>query len=212
VGYRVRMAPEAGKWVAGLAAQVSSACSSRQARDAPRRVLGKIGFWVAQSGLEAAYQQQLAALARARRAVADVATSRKRLELQVGELERQGGEQADPGTGAGDASRRGAAERSQATRDVTGQLAELRRQYAEMRAKEERVAAAGRRLMAEVDAFRTGKEATKAAYMAAEEAAEAVRAQMSRHQELSRAGQGLFATDSPRVPAGLRSGMSSSAS
>ena len=43
-----------------------------------------------------------------------------------------------------------------------------------MQAKEERVTAASRRLMAQVNAFKTGTEATKTAYTAAEEAAQAV--------------------------------------
>ena len=167
MGYQIRTAPEVEKWVAGVIAHVSSAWYSSPAPSAPRWVLGKIGFWVAQPGLDAAYQQQLVALTRVRRAAADVATSRKRLELQIGELERQADEQEDPSSKASEASQAGAADRGQTARDVTGQLADLRHQYAEMQAKEERITAASRRLMAEIDAFRTGKEATKAAYTAA---------------------------------------------
>jgi hypothetical protein len=63
---------------------------------------------------------------------------------------------------------------------IAGQLAGQRRQYGDMQAKEERVTAASRRLMAEIDAFRAGKEATKAAYTAAGEAAGAVWAEVSR--------------------------------
>ena len=115
-------------------------------------MLGTIGFWVAQPGLDAAYQQHFAELQRARRAVADLATSCKRLELRIAELERQAG----------------------TAQDVTGQLTHLRRQYADMQAKEERVTAASRQLMIEINAFKTGTEATKTAYTAAEEAAQAV--------------------------------------
>jgi hypothetical protein len=53
-------------------------------------------------------------------------------------------------------------------------LTQLRLRYADMQAKEERVTAASRRLMAEINAFKTGTEATKTAYTAAEEAAQAV--------------------------------------
>ena len=149
--HQVQMPSQAGKWVAG--------------------VLGKIGFRVALPGLDAAYRQQLVALSRGRRAAADVATSRKRLELQIGDLERQADEQGNPDSkdDGGDA-----VDQSHTGRDVTGRLADLRRQYAEMQAKEERITVASRRLMAEVNAFRAGTEATKAAYTAAEEAAEAV--------------------------------------
>ena len=156
MGHQIRMPSEAEKWIAG--------------------VLGKIGFRVAVPGLDAAYQQQLVALSRVRRCVAAVATSRKRLELQIANLERQADEQGNPGSKDSDGD---AAEDSHAARDITGQLADLRGQYAEMQAKEERITAASRRLMAEVDAFRSGKEATEAAYTAADEAARAVWAEMS---------------------------------
>ena len=139
-------------------------------------VLGKIGFLVAVPSLEAAYKQQLVVLSRVRRAVADVATSRKRLELQIAALERQADEQGNPGGKDSDGD---AADPSRTARDVTGQLADMRGQYAEMQAKEERMTAASRRLMAEVNAFRSGKEATEAAYPAADEAARAVWAEMS---------------------------------
>ena len=127
-------------------------------------MLGKIGFWVAQPGLDAACQRQLVALQRSRRDVADVATACKRLELKIAALERRADQPEDPG------------------RKVTGQgwgstaeeLAELRRQHADLQAKQEGAATVSRRLMAEINAFRVGTEATKAAYTAAEEAAKTV--------------------------------------
>jgi phage shock protein A len=157
MGHQIRMPSEAEHWVAGA--------------------LGKIGFWVARPGLDTAYQQQLVALSRVRRAAAAVATSRKRLELQIADLERRADEQGNPGSKDSDGD---AADHSHTARDITGQLANLRGQYAEMQAKEERITAASRRLMAEVNAFRTGKETTEAAYTAADEAARTVWAEMSR--------------------------------
>ena len=180
MGHQIPMAPEVGKWAAGLIARVSSAWRRSPAPSASRQALGKIGFWVARPGLDAAYQQQLVALTRVRRTVADVATSRKRLELQISELERQAGEPGDPGSKASDASQSGVTGQGLAARRATEQLGDLRRQYAGLQAKEERVTAASRRLMAEINAFQASKEATKAAYTAAEEAAEAVWAEVSR--------------------------------
>ena len=87
---RMRVTVELATWVARLNAQVNSLWHSSPAASAPRWLLGQIGFWVARPGLDAAYQRQLVALARSRRAVADVATSRKRLELQIGGMERSG--------------------------------------------------------------------------------------------------------------------------
>jgi phage shock protein A len=157
MGYKIRVAPEVEEWAARLNASVRSTWSGMPASREASRMLGKIGFWIAQPGLDAAYQQHFAELQRARRAVADVATSRKRLELQIAELERQ----AETAQGA------------------TGQLTHLRRQYADMQAKEERVTAASRRLMAQINAFKTGTEATKTAYRAAEEAGQAVRTEVT---------------------------------
>jgi phage shock protein A len=189
MAHQIRMPPPVGAWAAGFMARVSSAWHNGAAPSEARRVLGKVGFWIAGPGLDAAYQRQLVALTRARRAVASVATSRKRLELQIGELERKGGQHEDPASTSSGASPGGPADPSRTSGGVGEQLADLHRQYADLQAKEERVTAASRRLMAEVNAFRTGIAATKAAYAAAEEAAEGMWAEISRDLELGRAGQ-----------------------
>ena len=155
MGYQFRIAPEIGQWAARATTPLHNAWRGRPGSEA-RRTLGKIGFWIAQPGLDAACQRQLEALQRSRRDLADVATSAKRLELQIAELERLAHD--DGGRG-----------------DTAGRLAELRRQHADLQAREERAAAASRRLIAEINAFRAGKEATKTAYTAAEEVAKTVR-------------------------------------
>jgi hypothetical protein len=160
MGYRFQMAPQVEQWANRLTAPVYSAWRGRTGSEA-RRMLGKIGFWIAQPGLDAAYRRQLVALQRSRRNVAAVATARKRLELRIAELERQAGQ--PPGAGREDQDAH--------QRDTTEQLAELRRERANLQGREERVAAVSRRLMAEINAFRACTEATKAAYAAAEDAA-----------------------------------------
>src|SRR5215471_6050239 len=163
MGVQFRMAPGVERWAARLAAPVHSAWSGRPGSEA-RRMLGKIGFWIAQPGLDAACQRQVVALQRSHRDVADVAIACKRLELQIAALERQAGQPEDAG------------------RTVTGQglggtaeeLAELRRQQADLQARQEGAAMVSRRLMAEIIALRVGAKATKAAYTAAEEAAKSV--------------------------------------
>jgi phage shock protein A len=164
MGFQFRMAPRVEQWAARLTAPVHSAWRGRPGSET-RRMLGKIGFWIAQPGLDAACQRQLVAMQRSRRHVADVATARKRLELQIAELERQVGQPEDRS--------RKVPDEDQA--NPIGQLAELRRQHANLQAKEDRAQEVSRRLMTEINAFRTGTEATKAAYMAAEEAAKTVR-------------------------------------
>ncbi len=115
-------------------------------------------------------------LQRVRRGVADVATSRKRVELQVSQLERNAAKlvrQARDALDSGwedvarDAQNREAA--------VQEQLSELRDQLAGLRGEEKRLTAASQRLQIKVDAFRTRKETIKASY-AADEASRSVRA------------------------------------
>jgi phage shock protein A len=171
--YQIRIAPEIEEWTARLAAPLHSAWRGRPGGEA-RRMLGQIGFWIAQPGLDAACQRHLVVLQRSRRAVADAATSRKRLELQIAELERQADKPDHPGGKAAGAGQGINAGQGDTARDVTGQLADLRRRHADVQARQERLSAASRRLMAEISAFRTCAEATKAAYSAAEEAAKTV--------------------------------------
>ncbi|MBV9093929.1 MAG: hypothetical protein JO132_08650 [Streptosporangiaceae bacterium] len=176
--HQIRAAAEAGKWAAGLIAAVSSAWYGGPARGVPRRVLGKIGFSVALPGLDAAYQQLLVTLSRVRRAVADVATTRKRLELQIGQLEQELRERRTQVRAATEAGPGGRAEAGQTGRHAAQRrLGELRRQYADIQAREERVSAASMRLQARVDAFRTAKKTIETAYREVEAAAEAVLAE-----------------------------------
>jgi phage shock protein A len=176
--YQIPMAGEPRKRAGGLNAHLRSAWDSRPGPSEARWLLGKIGFWVARQGLDAAYQRHLVALRLVRRGVADVATSRKRLELQIRELERQAGKLGDLGHEAVGASRRGLADHDQTRLSVTERLADLRRRYAAMQAKEERVTAASQRLTVQTEAFRAAKEAINATYTAAERAADAARAEM----------------------------------
>ena len=155
---------------------------SKPASDAPRWLLGRIGFWIALPGLDAAYQRQLLTLSRVRRAVATAATSRKRLELQIGQLERQAAERGDRRHAGMPAGPGDIADEGQVSRDtIERRLAGLRRQYADMQVEEERLSAASRRLQAKVNAFRAAREAIEAAYTAVEEAAEAAWAEVTGH-------------------------------
>jgi hypothetical protein len=51
----------------------------------------------------------------------------------------------------------------------------LRRQHADLQNRQERATAISKRLMTEIGAFRSGKEATKSVYTTAEEVAKTVR-------------------------------------
>ena len=162
--FQFRMAPEVKQWAGRLTGSVQRAWGGKPDSEA-RRILGKVGFWIAQPGLDAACQRQLVALRCSRRDVADAATACKRLELQIAELEQRTDLPDDPDRKVMD----------EGQGNTTGQLAELCRQYADLQAEEDRVKAVSRRLMAQINVLRDSTEAIKAAYMAAEEAGRTVR-------------------------------------
>src|SRR5689334_9481199 len=119
--------------------------------------------------LDYSYQRQLEMLTQVRRGVADVATSRKRLELQMNTLQQQQSKlegQAKQALGAGreDLAREALSRRS----TLQTQYADLETQYHSLQADEEKLTAASQRLQAKVEAFRTQKETIKATYTAAE--------------------------------------------
>lgn len=119
--------------------------------------------------LDYSYQRQLELLSKVRRGVADVATSRKRVELQVAQLEQQQSKLQ------GQAEKAIAADREDLAREaltrksgLTSQITELRGQHANLQAEEEKLVLAQQRLQAKVESFRTRKETIKATYTAAE--------------------------------------------
>jgi DNA-binding XRE family transcriptional regulator len=119
--------------------------------------------------LDLSYQRQLEALTKVRRGVADVATSRKRVELQASQLEQSAAKLASQREHAVDAGEEDLASDAR-TREagVQDQLFELRRQLLILTGEEEKLTAASQRLQAKVDAFRVQKETIKATYTAAE--------------------------------------------
>src|SRR5947207_6441224 len=104
--------------------------------------------------LDYSYQKQLELLTKVRRGVADVATSRKRLEIQMQQLQSSADKlqaQAQQAVGAGrDELAREALTRRAA---VNQQLAGLQTQHAQLQAEEEKLTTASQRLQAKVDAF-----------------------------------------------------------
>jgi phage shock protein A len=119
--------------------------------------------------LDYSYQRQLEMLTQVRRGVADVATSRKRVELQMNTLQRdldKRDQQARQALSAGreDLAREALTRKSA----IQGQLGDLQTQYQSLQADEEKLTQASQRLQAKVEAFRTQKETIKATYTAAE--------------------------------------------
>ena len=119
--------------------------------------------------LDYSYQKQLELLQKVRRGVADVATSRKRLELQLQQLQAQADKLANQSRQALAVGREDLAREALTRRSgVQQQIGDLQQQHAALQAEEEKLTLASQRLQAKVDAFRTRKETIKATYTAAE--------------------------------------------
>jgi phage shock protein A len=119
--------------------------------------------------LDYSYEKQLEMLQKVRRGVADVATSRKRLELQAAQLQQsaeklRGQAQQAVAANRDDLAREALTRRSA----VLAQLTDLQAQHTSLQAEEQKLTDAAQRLQAKVDAFRTRKETIKATYTAAE--------------------------------------------
>jgi phage shock protein A len=119
--------------------------------------------------LDYSYQTQLELLQKVRRGVADVATSRKRVELQMNHLQ-QSSDKLDKqardalSVGRDDLARDALTRKS----GLQSQLNDLNTQYTTLQGEEERLTGASQRLQAKVESFRTRKETIKATYTAAE--------------------------------------------
>ncbi len=119
--------------------------------------------------LDYSYQRQLELLSKVRRGVADVATSRKRVELQMKQLEAQSAKLQ------GQAEKAIAVDREDLAREaltrksgLTTQIQDLQGQHANLQGEEEKLVLAQQRLQTKVESFRTRKETIKANYTAAE--------------------------------------------
>ncbi len=183
MGYRLRMHREIRDWLTGL----------RVAEPELARLVGEAVLAMLDAGealgpplvipmesvlrppddprenLDYAYQRQLETLTKVRRGVADVATSRKRVELVSDQLEQQAAKLASQHRHALAAGNHDLASEAR-TREagIRERLSDLRRQLHELTEEEGRLTAASQRLQIRVEAFRVQKETIKARYTAAE--------------------------------------------
>ena len=99
MGYRIRMVPEVAGWLGqlrdadpGTAGVVDDALAALRDQGAslgpPLVIPVEVRPELARPDLDQAYQRQLEMLTRLRRAVAEMATARKRLELQIHQQEQ----------------------------------------------------------------------------------------------------------------------------
>jgi phage shock protein A len=119
--------------------------------------------------LDYSYQRQTEMLQKVKRGLLDVATSRKRLEMQGEQLQAKASklhEQAKKAMQLGqeDLAREALTRRAA----IEPELEALKAQHASLQAEEAKLTEASRRLTAHLDALRTRKETIKAQYTAAE--------------------------------------------
>jgi phage shock protein A len=119
--------------------------------------------------LDYSYEKQLELLQNVKSGIADVVTSKKRLQMQEGSLRQQATKldgQARQALVAGNEDlSRAALQRKQA---IEGELGSLDQQVADLEHQQEQLTDSERKLQVKIEAFRTKKEVVKAQYSAAE--------------------------------------------
>jgi phage shock protein A len=119
--------------------------------------------------LDYSYQRMLEQLTQVRRGVADVATSRKRLELQANQLTQSGAKLEEQARQAIAQNREDLAREALSRRaSIVQQLQDLKTQHDQLDAQESQLTQASQRLQSKVESFRTRKETIKATYTAAQ--------------------------------------------
>jgi phage shock protein A len=119
--------------------------------------------------LDYSYERQLELLQQMRRGVTDVATSRKRVELQAEQLQKSATKLEGQARQALEQGREDLAREALARRAaISTQAVELKAQHDQLKGEEAKLVDASRRLEAKIQAFRIRKETIKANYSAAE--------------------------------------------
>jgi phage shock protein A len=139
--------------------------------------------------LDYSYEKQLELLQNVKRGVAEVTTSKKRLELQKVKLEQNVqklDEQAREAIKAGrEDLARIALERKSTSQ---GEIESLTKQIADIAKEQEKLMVTEKRLSAKIEAFRTTKETIKAQYSAAEAQVKVTEAVSGIGEEMSDVG------------------------
>jgi phage shock protein A len=119
--------------------------------------------------LDLSYEKQLESLTKVRRSVADVATARRRIELQAAQLQKQADKLQEQAKAALAQGNEPLAREALSRRAAIGeQLRELEAQHAQVTEQQEKLIETSQRLQSQVEQFRTRKETLKASYTAAQ--------------------------------------------
>jgi phage shock protein A len=119
--------------------------------------------------LDLSYEKQLENLTKVRKSVADVATARKRIELQAAELQKQADKLQGQAKAALEQGNEDLAREALTRRAALGeQLTDLEAQHEQIQEQETKLIQTSQTLQNQVEEFRTRKETIKATYTAAE--------------------------------------------
>ncbi len=119
--------------------------------------------------LDLSYEKQLEQLQQVKKGVADVATARKRIELQAQQLQASAQKLQDQARQALAQNREDLAREALSRRaSIAAQLEQLKPQHDQLVTQQEHLEATTIQLQARVEAFRTQKETLKASYTAAQ--------------------------------------------
>jgi phage shock protein A len=119
--------------------------------------------------LDMAYEKRLEQLRQVRKSVADVATARKRVELQASQLQASAAKLQEQARQALAQNREDLAREALTRRaGIANQLEGLRGQHEQLASQEDGLVAMTQQLQAQLEAFRTQKETLKASYSAAQ--------------------------------------------
>lgn len=146
--------------------------------------------------LDESYRSQLALLQQVRRGVADVATSRKRVELQINQLNQQAGE-LDKAARAAVANDDDNAARAALTRKVTLDKAvvDLVAQHSDLKIEEDKLDDSAQQIQIRIEEFRLRKDTLSARHTAAAARAEINSATTGISSQMGDVGQAVRAAE-----------------
>lgn len=157
--------------------------------------------------LDYSYERQLEMVQKVRRGLADVATSRKRVELQITQLQGSAGKLEEQARKAMAAGREDLAREALSRRAGLGtQIESLRGQHDQLAGEEQKMTIALQRLQAKVETFRTRKETIKATYTAAEATSKIGEAMTGISEEMGDVGLAMQRAEDKTAQLQARSG------
>jgi phage shock protein A len=119
--------------------------------------------------LDLSYEKQLENIQKMRRSIAEVATAKKRVEIQANQLQQQATKLQEQARMALGQDREDLAREALSRRaSIAAELTELEVQHTQIASQQDKLVETCERLQTQVAAFRTRKETLKATYTAAE--------------------------------------------